>query len=43
MIYINGAWRSAEIYVYTAGEWKRAEVYVYSLECGIWRVELKES
>ena len=40
MIYINGAWRSAEIYVYTAGEWKSAEVYVYSVECGIWSVEL---
>ena len=43
MIYINGAWRSAEIYVYTAEEWKKAEIYVYSVECGVWSVELNES
>ncbi len=36
MIYLNGAWRGAEIYVYAAGEWKRAEIYVYSVEFGVW-------
>ncbi len=36
MIYLNGAWQSAEIYVYAAGEWKRAEIYVYSVEFGVW-------